>query len=159
MQVIPAIALSYRLTPEAAAEIVKELEREITPEMKEIKWIFGGTTPVSKAIEPFGLFDFYFDGMATEVDVLGFLRSSNHQKTTENVFPQTLVERIEFMCPFPVLRAHFGLPTVEKTRNGIIRIARARVIDVISIGPDQNFQESFFRPQDMKQSEVGAGDS
>ncbi|UCG90054.1 MAG: methionine synthase [Candidatus Heimdallarchaeota archaeon] len=151
------IALSYRLTPEAAVEIVKELERKITAEMKEKKWIFGGTTPVCKAIEPFELFDSYFDGMATEVDVLGFLRSSNQQKTTENVFPQTLVERIEFMHPFPVLRAHFGLPTVEKTRNGITRIARARLIDIISIGPDQNFQESFFRPQDMKQSEVGAG--
>lgn len=151
------IALSYRLTPEAAAEIVKELERKITPEMKEKKWIFGGTTPVCKAIKPFGLFDYYFDGMATEVDVLSYLRNSNHQEPTENVFPQTLAARIDFMSPFPVLRAHFGLPTVEKTCNGISRIARAKIIDIISIGPDQNFQESFFRPQEMKQSEIGAG--
>ncbi len=151
------IALSYRLTSDAAVTIVKEFKKKLTPEMKEKKWIFGGTTRVCKAIEPFGLFNFYFDGSATEDDVLSFLRTLNQQKTPEIVFPQTLIKRIEFKDPFPILRAHFGVPSVEETRKGICKIARAKVVDVISIGPDQNFQESFFHPQEIKKSEGGAG--
>ena len=151
------IALSYRLTPESAVSIVKEFNKKLTPEMKEKTWIFGGTTPVCKAIKPLDLFNFYFDGTTNEEDVLSFLRSFNLQKTTKIVFPQTLIERIEFKDPFPILRAHFGVPSVEETRKGISRIAKAKIIDVISIGPDQNFQESFFRPQEMKKSESGSG--
>ena len=151
------IALSYRLTPEAAVELVKELIEKLTPDLRKKKWIFGGTTPVCEAIKPQGLFDHYFTGETTDFDVLGYLRKFKQPIKEEEVFPNNLIERIEFSKPFPVLRAHFGVPSVEKTLKGIEEIARAKVIDIISIGPDQNFQENFFCPEEMKTLEQGAG--
>jgi hypothetical protein len=151
------IGLSYRLTPEAAVEIVKELKEKLTPELREKKWIFGGTTSVCEAIKPLGLFKHYFTGETTELEVLGFLRKSRQPIKEEEVFPNNLIERIEFSKPFPLLRAHFGVPSVDKTLKGIEEIARAKVIDIISIGPDQNFQENFFCPEEIKEFEKGAG--
>ncbi|MFX0152567.1 MAG: methionine synthase, partial [Candidatus Hodarchaeota archaeon] len=151
------IALSYRLTPEAAVELVKELREKLTPDLREKKWIFGGTTPVCEAIKPLGLFDHYFTGETTDFDVLGYLRKFKQLIKEEEVFPNNLIERIEFSKPFPLLRAHFGVPSVDKTLKGIEEIARAKVIDIISIGPDQNFQENFFCPEEMKTQEQGAG--
>ena len=39
----------------------------------------------------------------------------------------------------------------------IKEIAEAKALDIISIGPDQNFQENFFTPYKMKPIEGGAG--
>ncbi len=54
--------------------------------------------------------------------------------------PQAAVERITWKAPFPLLRHHFGLPTVEATVEGIGQIAEARVLDVVSLGIDQDAQ-------------------
>ncbi|MFX0183295.1 MAG: methionine synthase [Candidatus Hodarchaeota archaeon] len=151
------IALSYRLTPEAAVELIKDLNEKLTSELRKKDWIFGGTTSVCEAIEPLGLFNHYFTGESTELEVLGFLRKSRQPIKEEEVFPNNLIERIEFSKPFPLLRAHFGVPSVDKTLRGIEEIARAKVIDIISIGPDQNFQENFFHPEEIKEQEKGAG--
>ncbi|MFX1286267.1 MAG: cobalamin-dependent protein [Promethearchaeota archaeon] len=151
------IALSYRLTPEACVEIVKELYDKITPEIRKKKWIFGGTSPVCNAVRRLGVFNKLFGGNTTEKDVLRYLRNSLSSPEEKNSFPNNLIERIELYYPYPLLRAHFGIPSVEKTQNGIETIATAKIIDIISIGPDQNFQEHFFRPEEMKKSEQGAG--
>jgi hypothetical protein len=151
------IALSYRLTPEAAIDLIKELQSQLTPELKEKKWIFGGTTPVCEAIKPLGVFTYFFGGETTEQEVLSYLRRTRSSKVEEEVFPNNLIDRIELSKPFPLLRAHFGLPSVETTIKGIEEIARAKVLDIISIGPDQNFQENYFRPNDNKMLEKGAG--
>ena len=71
--------------------------------------------------------------------------------------PQTLVERIAWKSPYPLLRHHFGLPTVEATRAGIEQIADARVLDVISLGIDQDAQENFFHPERQDPRRTGAG--
>jgi hypothetical protein len=151
------VALSYRLTPESAVEIVKELKSCLTPELRDRTWIFGGTTPVCEAIKPLDLFDSYFTGMSTEIEVLEFLKRSKQPFKEEEVFPNSLIERIEYSKPFPLLRVHFGVPSVDSTVKGIEEIANAKVADIISIGPDQNFQENFFCPQEMKELEQGAG--
>ncbi|MFX0119754.1 MAG: cobalamin B12-binding domain-containing protein [Candidatus Hodarchaeota archaeon] len=151
------IALSYRLTPEAGIEIVKELNDKITPEMRKKKWIFGGTSPVCKAIRRFGIFHRLFNGKTTERDVIEYLRNSLSPSKEKKSIPINLIDRIKFYSPYPLLRAHFGVPSVEETQNGIKTIAAAKVIDIISIGPDQNFQEHFFGPEKMKESERGAG--
>ncbi len=151
------IALSYRLTPESAIDLIKELQSQLTPELKEKKWIFGGTTPVCEAIKPLGVFSYLFGSETTEQEVLSFLRRTVSSKVEEEVFPNNLIDRIELSKPFPLLRAHFGLPSVETTLKGIEAIARAKVLDIISIGPDQNFQENYFRPNDYKMLENGAG--
>jgi len=69
----------------------------------------------------------------------------------------TLVERIEEKAPYPLLRHHFGLPSLEETIAGVARLAEAGVLDVVSLGPDQNAQESFFRPEEMDPAQDGAG--
>ena len=151
------IALSYRLTPEACIEIVKELDNKITPRIRKKKWIFGGTSPVCNAIGRLGIFDRLFGGNATEKDVIEYLRDSLSSSKEKKSFPKSLIDRIEFYYPYPLLRTHFGVPSVEETQRGIKTIAAAKVVDIISIGPDQNFQEHFFSPFKMKKSEQGAG--
>jgi hypothetical protein len=71
--------------------------------------------------------------------------------------PQTLVPRIQWKAPYPLLRHHFGRPTVEDTLAGVVDIARAECLDVLSLGTDQNAQEHFFRPAEMDPAEHGAG--
>ena len=71
--------------------------------------------------------------------------------------PQTLVERIRWKAPYPLLRHHFGRPTVDETLAGVVEIARAECLDVLSLGTDQNAQEHFFRPAEMDPNAHGAG--
>jgi hypothetical protein len=49
------------------------------------------------------------------------------------------------------------LPDLVATERGIRQIAEAGVLDVISVAPDQNAQEFFFRPEQMDRSLDGAG--
>jgi hypothetical protein len=55
------------------------------------------------------------------------------------------------------VRHHFGLPTLEATRAGIVRIAEAQVLDVISLGIDQDAQANFFHPERQNPRRRGAG--
>jgi hypothetical protein len=72
-------------------------------------------------------------------------------------FPSNLVSRIESTHPFPLIRHHYGEPDLARTIAGARRIAEAGVLDVLSIGPDQNAQEHFFRPDEMDHAQDGAG--
>ncbi len=49
------------------------------------------------------------------------------------------------------------LPSYEETLEGVARLAEAWVLDVISLGVDQNTQEHFFRPAEMDPRQGGAG--
>ncbi len=71
--------------------------------------------------------------------------------------PQNLVDRIKYRKPYPLLRHHFGRPTLEETVKGIKKISKSGLIDVVSIGPDQNAQEFFFHPEKMNRLQDGAG--
>ena len=66
-------------------------------------------------------------------------------------------ERIAWKSPFPLIRHHFGLPTWKTTRQGIEQIAAAGVLDVISLGIDQDAQENFFHPERQDPRRTGAG--
>ncbi|MDI6827998.1 MAG: methionine synthase, partial [Armatimonadota bacterium] len=46
---------------------------------------------------------------------------------------------------------------MEKTVEGVRKIAESGAVDVISIAPDQNAQESMFRPEEMNPDLDGAG--
>jgi hypothetical protein len=67
------------------------------------------------------------------------------------------VERIAWTAPFPIIRHHFGLPTLEATEDGIAHIAEAKVLDVISLGIDQDAQANFFHPEQQNPRRRGAG--
>jgi len=151
------VGLSYRLTPEVAGNLFRELRAAL--EAKGLlgkRMVFGGTPPVCAVAEESGLFDAVFGGLDPEEEVVAYLRGTRHAETPED-WGTTQLERLERKAPYPLLRHHFGLPTLEATIEGARRIAQAKVVDVISIGPDQNAQESFFRPEEMDPSLDGAG--
>lgn len=105
-----------------------------------------------------GFFEQVFEGTESEEQVLAYLKGQTlGQATSEEDFPQTAVGRIGWKAPYPILRHHFGLPTMDETVAGIKQIAAARVLDLISIGPDQDGQENFYHPERQDPRRRGAG--
>lgn len=89
--------------------------------------------------------------------MLAYLKGQTHAQPAESDCPQSTVERIEWKAPFPILRHHFGLPTIKATQEGIAHIADAQVLDVISLGIDQDAQANFFHPERQDPRRPGAG--
>ena len=152
------VAVSYRLTPETGERLLAEFA-EAADEMRSqgIRFAFGGTPPVAKRASTLGFFDQVFDGSETTDDVLAYLRGKSLENPVEDDYPQSAVERINWKAPYPLLRHHFGLPTIQTTIEGIQNIAEARVLDVISLGIDQDAQENFFHPERQVLRSTGAG--
>lgn len=151
------VALSYRLTPEVALKLFKELNQEIKRNrFTRTKFILGGTPVVTKAAEQIPLFDRTFDGTESLKELQDYLQGivSPPTKTT---YATTLVDRIQQQYPYPLIRHHFGQPSLRETIKGAQKLAEAKVLDVLSIGPDQNAQEYFFHPEKMDRTQDGAG--
>ncbi len=152
------VGVSYRLTPETGERLLAEFA-EAADELRAagVRFVFGGTPPVAERAAAFpGFFDAIFDGSETPEDVLAYLRGAPRERS-EADYPQRLIERIRWKAPYPVLRHHFGLPTMEATLAGIAQIAEARLLDVISLGTDQDAQENFFHPERQDPRRRGAG--
>ncbi|MFO7620889.1 MAG: hypothetical protein R6W81_06430 [Bacteroidales bacterium] len=150
-------ALSYRLTPETAGELFAELKRELSrARISNTRMIFGGTPPVAVVAEQSGLFERTFNGTEPVESIKSYLRGGTGE-VSEGSFEHTLVGRIDQKYPYPLLRHHFGRPTLEETITGVRKISESGVLDVLSIGPDQNAQEHFFSPEMMDRSQDGAG--
>ncbi|MCU0503574.1 MAG: methionine synthase [Anaerolineae bacterium] len=151
------VGVSYRLTPETGERLLVEFA-EAADDMRSagVRFAFGGTPPVAGRAAAIGFFERVFDGSESTEDVLAYLRGWSGS-AAEMTYPQMLVERIAWKSPYPLLRHHFGLPTVDLTRQGIAQIADARVLDVISLGVDQDAQENFFRPERQDPRRTGAG--
>jgi methylmalonyl-CoA mutase cobalamin-binding subunit len=152
------IAISYRLTPEVLKELLTPLEKEVEKNRWQDKtFIFGGTPPTAKVARQSHLFEIVFSGIEPQEDITSFLKGKTKTAKKDEIPPQNLIDRITFNGSYPLLRHHFGLPTVKATVKGAKEIALSETVDVISIGPDQNAQESFFRPDEMKKGQDGAG--
>lgn len=151
------VAVSYRLTPEVAEKLFSELkELLIQNNLSSLTFVFGGTQPVAVVAEKSGLFKKVFSGIEPLDSIKGYLLESGVKKK-EDAFKQDLIGRIEQKYPYPLIRHHFGRPLVAETIEGIEKIAESGVLDVISLGPDQNAQEYFFHPYEMVASQDGAG--
>lgn len=150
-------AISYRLTPETASELFGELKQALEEAgLRNPRLIFGGTPPVADEAEKSGLFERVFNGTEPVEAIKSYLRGGKDE-LSEKSFEHTLVGRIIQKYPYPLIRHHFGRPTLEETIKGVEKIADAGVLDVLSIGPDQNAQEFFFHPEKMERSHDGAG--
>ncbi|MHA2501233.1 MAG: NAD/NADP octopine/nopaline dehydrogenase family protein, partial [Candidatus Hodarchaeales archaeon] len=151
------VAVSYRLSPQSLIPVLDQLQERILnlEKLRPKIWLFGGTPPACEVAQKYSFFERFFDSSTLPTDVIDYLRGWT-DNSGERAYPITLLDRLEFRRPYPILRAHFGLPSLEETLVGIREISLARCLDVISIGPDQNFQESFFRPEEMT-LETGAG--
>ncbi len=154
----PAIvAVGYRLTPQNCRSLLEELSAKARARGETGRtWLFGGTEPCVEVAGNVGLFRMSFASGASKQAVVAYLRGEQTE-TKRTTPPQTLVERIAWKAPYPLIRHHFGRPTVEETVAGIVEIARAECLDVLSLGTDQNAQEHFFRPDEMDPEAHGAG--
>jgi methylmalonyl-CoA mutase cobalamin-binding subunit len=152
------VGVSYRLTPETGERLLGEFA-EAADELRTqgVQFAFGGTPPVAEKARQMAFFDRIFDGSETPEDVLAFLKGQPDLAQAETTFPQSAIQRIQFKSPYPLLRHHFGLPTLEQTLRGIEEIAAAKVLDVISLGIDQDAQENFFHPERQNPRRRGAG--
>ena len=138
------IAISYRLSPETAEELLLQLKTAIEKAgFTNKKFIFGGTPSTAKIAQKIGIFDKIFKGGESKEEIIKYLTGKD-LKTTRK-FPDNLIDRIKWKKP--ILRHHFGLPSLEQTISGAKEIAEAEILDVISIGPDQDAQEYFFYPE------------
>jgi hypothetical protein len=152
------VAVGYRLTPENCRNLLAELsDKAAVRGQAGRRWLFGGTEPCVAVAREMGLFQMTFASGTTKPAVVAYLRGEQDHTDPGAPPPQTLVERIRWKAPYPLLRHHFGRPTVDETVAGVVDIARAECLDVISLGTDQNAQEHFFRPDEMDPGAHGAG--
>ena len=149
------VGVSYRLTPSNVVPLIKEIFEKAKELDYEPQWVFGGTKPVADAVRDYP-FEFISDGYDDINDSIRFLRGQGKQSNAED-YGKDIIERINASYPYPVLRHHYGEPSLEKTISGVRKIAESKVLDVVSLGPDQNAQEYFFRPDEMPNTFDGAG--
>jgi len=152
------IGVSYRLTPDNGERLLGEFAEAADDLRTEgVRFVFGGTPPVAERASSIGFFERVFDGSEPEEVVLAYLKGQPVGELSEEDFPQSTIARINWKKPYPLLRHHFGLPTMEATLAGVARIAEARVLDVLSLGVDQDGQENFFHPERQDPRQRGAG--
>lgn len=152
------VGVSYRLTPENGERLLGEFAEEADAlKNKGVKFAFGGTPPVVERIERLGFFEVCYDGTETTEEVTAYLKGQSISLQEENSFPQKAIDRMRWKSPFPLIRHHFGLPTMSATLDGIKQIADSKLVDVISLGIDQEAQENFFHPERQSMRRKGAG--
>jgi methylmalonyl-CoA mutase cobalamin-binding subunit len=152
------VAISYRLTPETGERLLGEFA-EAADELRRtgVRFAFGGTPPLARLATKMGFFEKTFQGGEPADEVLAYLRGQAQIQPGECHYPQATVDRILWKRPYPLLRHHFGLPDIEMTCQGIVEIAASGVLDVISLGIDQDAQENFFHPERQDLRRKGAG--
>lgn len=152
------VGVSYRLTPENGERLLAEFA-EAADELREggVRFAFGGTPPVVEKADMLAFFEVTFDGSESTAEVLSFLKGSTPGEKNPEDYPQSTIQRIKWKAPLPLIRHHFGLPDMMETEEDIKRIAGAAVLDVISLGIDQDAQENFFRPERQDPRRKGAG--
>ena len=150
--------MSYRLTPENGERLLGEFA-EAADDLRSagVRFAFGGTPPVAEKAANLGFFERVFGGSESSEEVLAYLKGQTSSQPSAQDYPQSTVERIGWKSPFPLIRHHFGLPTMEETLQGVAKISQARVLDVISLGIDQDAQENFFHPERQDARRKGAG--
>lgn len=150
------VSIGYRLTPENVIPLLNEIDKRRRNLFPQPRWEFGGTKPVADVARQYDYFEFISDGFDDINDSIRYLRGLPKEETAES-FGSNLVNRISASYPYPILRHHFGTPSLQETIEGIEKISKAKVLDVVSIGPDQNAQEFFFHPSRMRAEFTGAG--
>lgn len=161
------VGVSYRLTPEVGKRVLKRFLNLIG--QRDVILLFGGTPKMVEIAKKFKQFKFLFIGDEPIAQIERVLRVIRGEFTEDHELKiikdkPSIMGRLKNLTilnregySIPLIRHHFGLPDLEKTIEGISKIAEAQVLDVISIGPDQNAQQFFFRPNQMNQELEGAG--
>ncbi|HVM72054.1 MAG TPA: cobalamin B12-binding domain-containing protein, partial [Anaerolineales bacterium] len=121
------VGVSYRLTPETGERLLGQFAEEASElQAQGVRFVFGGTPPVAERARRLGFFERVFDGSDMPEEVLAFLKGQGEAGQLSADYPQMMVDRILWKRPYPILRHHFGLPSMEATLRGIERIAEAK---------------------------------
>ena len=152
------VAVGYRLSPESAKTILEDLKTQLSsdPSLLSRRFMFGGTPPVCVVAAGSGLFEAIFDGNQSREQITAVLRRQE-EPDAPLALGRDLESRIRGRYPYPLIRHHFGLPNLQDTIAGVRKIAESRMVDILSIAPDQNAQESFFRAEEMDERLSGSG--
>lgn len=149
------VALSYRLGAEALKNLLTALESSLKErKLLDKIYVFGGTVETAEVAKGFSFIKKTFDGTEELDEIVMFLRGEVRKTRKMEVYPQKLGERIKFKSPFPLIRHHIGLQTLNETMEEIKKMAESELLDVISIAPDQNCQQFFFEPEKWIQSRM-----
>ncbi len=152
------VGVSYRLTAETGERLLAEFA-EAADELHEegVRFVFGGTSPVAEKAKATGFFEKVFAGEEGDAEVLRFLKGEASEMIAKVLFPGRVIDRIQWKQPYPLLRHHFGLSTLQDTLRGVQEISASQILDVISLGIDQDAQENFFHPERQDSRRKGAG--
>lgn len=153
------VIVGYRLSEDSARSLFIELRRQLDNNhlLDQSTYILSCTPALEPIAQSVGVFQYIFSGKESFDEILESIHQTTQDIPPDKKYPSTLPERILAKKPFPLLRHHFGRPSVEETIKGVAQISHSKTIDVISLGPDQNAQEFFFEPEKMKVDENGAG--
>ena len=152
------VGVSYRLTPENGESLLGEFAEEADELRNQgVKFVFGGTPPVVDRVKKLNFFEALFDGTQHTTEIIAYLRGHKISHEDKGLWPQNMIDRIKIKSPFPMIRHHYGLPGIQETITGVQKIAEAEVLDVISLGIDQDAQENFFHPERQEKRRMGAG--
>jgi len=152
------VGVSYRLTPENGESLLGEFAEEADELRNQgVKFVFGGTPPVVDRVKKLNFFEALFDGTQHTTEIIAYLRGHKISHEDKGLWPQNMIDRIKIKSPFPLIRHHYGLPGIQETITGVQKIAEAEVLDVISLGIDQDAQENFFHPERQEKRRMGAG--
>ncbi len=163
------VCVSYRLTPDSLPSILDKFFDIIRKNnLADLTFYFGGTPGNIEIAKKYPLFSEFFKGEENISEILNLLAEFSGEggnfssSISANAIPEadrmlkdgksdTEINRM------PLIRHHFGLPSLDDTISGIRQVAESRLVDVISIATDQNAQEHFFEPHKMNRSLDGAG--
>ena len=119
------VALSYRNTPEIAAQLFDEIRALIRERgLTDPRFILGGSPPVLKVARASGMFERTFDGTESPAEIDAFLRAFIHSEERRTAPAQTLIARIDQQAlrqrrPSSIsLSASFGDPGSRRTSRG-----------------------------------------
>ncbi len=152
------VAISYRLTPDVGKQHLEELVKTVHGRGgRPRNFLLGCLPELAEHAKKMEFFEAIFTGGETIDEVMPVLGFAGGRGDEARVYPRDLAGRIAYKAPYPILRAHFGLPTMQETLDGVAAIAEASVLDVISIAPDQAAQEWLQRPEILATKSGGAG--
>ncbi len=155
---VGVVAISYRLTPEVGKKHLERFVQAVHDSgIRSRKYLLGCLPELAEEARKMEFFEAVFTGGETVDEVLPALGLSGAHDEGPREYPKDLLGRIAYKTPYPILRAHFGLPTMQETLDGVAALAEASMLDVISIAPDQAAQEWLQRPEILATKSGGAG--
>ncbi|HHW70386.1 MAG TPA: cobalamin B12-binding domain-containing protein [Clostridiales bacterium] len=160
------VCISYRLTPNALYNILEDFFSMIEEQglYGDRLFYFGGTPECIAVAKQFEQFSYFFQGEEHPEYILKSLHVYEEGSNASCIQSQISLEgdqadlrSIKEGNYRPLIRHHFGLPSLEETIEGIKKIALSEEVDVISLAPDQNAQQYFFEPEKMDKRLDGTG--